>query len=129
MLRDSIIRKNPLYPVTMPLIQRLVADDLVQFGQLPRLRFPDLTHLCAVAAAIERVGDSIVGVPPPSPPSPCPSPSRSTPGSRTSGTAVSSSLAAMANSSLPPRKRRLLPAEAEEAGGLRGSVIQFGLRA
>jgi hypothetical protein len=126
--RETIIRKNPLYPVTMPLIQRLVAEDMLQFGRLPRLRCPDLPHLTAMASSAASLPGS----------SPSVSPALSPPLSEgVSGRAagapspVSSSLAAMANSSLPPRKRRLHQAEAEEtdAGGQRGSVIQFGIRA
>jgi hypothetical protein len=125
--RETIIRKNPLYPVTMPLIQRLVAEDMLQFGRLPRLRCPDLPHLTAIASSASLPASS-----------PSVSPALSPLSEGVSGRAAgapspvsSSSLAAMANSSLPPRKRRLLPAEAEEtdAGGQRGSVIQFGIRA
>ena len=126
--RETIIRKNPLYPVTMPLIQRLVAEDMLQFGRLPRLRCPDLPHLTAIASSASLPASSPSVSPALSPPL-----SEGGVSGRAAGapSPVSSSLAAMANSSLPPRKRRLLPAEAEEmdAGSQRGSVIQFGIRA
>ena len=113
--RVSTIRKNPLYPVTLPLIQQLVAEDRAQFGRLPPLipRCPDLTVISP--------SPFLNGPLSPSPPPSVSPVSRAT---------LSSSLAAMANSSLPPRKRRLLQSAAEDdLSGQRGSVIQFGIRA
>jgi hypothetical protein len=124
--RVSTIRKNPLYPVTLPLIQRLVAEDQAQFGRLPPPipRCPDLLYLTA-GAAVSPPSTPLIPVCSPPPLSP----------SRLVAATLSSSLAAMANSSLPPRKRRLLQASAagatssdDEGSSQRGSVIQFGIR-
>lgn len=134
-LRRSIIARNPLYPVTMPLIKDLVAQDEKMFGHLPVLKSFPLEALMASTGLEDR-------------PSPCPSPgplnltitaslvsdtssapttrSPAAPSLQAPSPAPSPTYAKMTNSSLPPRKRKFVCDV--EGEGPRGSVIQFARR-
>jgi len=129
--RRSIIARNPLYPVTMPLIKSLMAEDMLKFGDLPVLRSlpdflspsgcsspsrrsPSLTpfqrssspQLNPLNLTVKATDEEIAlpASPPPASPPPASSPT----------------FANMTKSSLPLRKRRLM-----EQLHPRGSVIQF----
>ena len=131
--RRSIIRKNPLYPVTLPLIKSVMEEDRIKFGSLPVLKSPPMHVL---------LGPLQCGQPTYRPASPEQTPinltvsiSRTEP--ETPSTPLSSplnplrsppppSFASMKNSSLPPRKRRVESPVPEP--GCRSSVIQFAIR-
>lgn len=124
--RGSIIAKNPLYPVTLPMIMDLVAEDEKMFGHLPVLKSLPMEVLMASPRLEERT-------------SPCPSPAplnltitascavsvrpSSPPPCRTLYSPTpSSTYSSMTNSSLPPRKRKIV---VDEDLSCRGSVIQY----
>jgi len=123
--RVSLIKRNPLYPVTPSLVKTLLEEDLATYGPPTPLRTPSLSP--------EIYGGCLV-TPSSSEPSLTPPPSVSPP----------TSISMMTESSLPLRKRRMALSEcsdsddtplkqtrpgSEDLPGSRSSVICFATRA
>jgi len=123
--RVSLIKRNPLYPVTPSLVKTLLAEDLATYGPPTPLRTPSLSP--------EIYGGCLV-TPSSSEPSLTPPRSVSPP----------TSISMMTESSLPLRKRRMALSEcsdsddtllkqnrpgSEDLPGSRSSVICFATRA
>jgi len=106
-------RGNPLYPVTPDLIKQLMAEDLAKFGPPSPVLTPPLSP---------RIYGDCLPRGQRTPLSPLTPPPSLSP---------ASSLASMSDSSLPPRKRRLVMSESESdldrpsSVGSRSSVISF----
>ena len=119
--RASIIRANPLYPVTMDVLKPILEEDYQKFGKLPVLRSPSFSALLNPGVDISETMEmetplnlTITARITSLPPTPTPTISPPPP-----------SFASMEKSSLPPRKRRLVSPGLDIA---RGSVIQFAIR-
>ena len=123
--RVSLIKRNPLYPITPTLVKTLLEEDLATYGPPTPLRTPSLSP--------EIYGGCLVTPSPSSEPSLTPPPSVSPP----------TSISMMTESSLPLRKRRMALSECsdsedtllkqarqgtEDLPGSRSSVICFARR-
>ena len=119
--RTSLIRRNPVYPVTPSLVKTLLAEDLAMFGPPSPLPAPRLNP--------DIYGDCLESAVPPTPPPSVSPPLSSNP-----------SMSSMSEHSLPPRKRRYAFSECSETDtdsrpspsaspvSDRSSVICFALR-
>jgi len=125
MQRVSLIRRNPLYPVTPSLVKTLLEEDLATYGPPTPLRTPSLSP---------EIYSGCLVTPSSSEPSLTPPPSVSPP----------TSISTMTESSLPLRKRRMALSECSDSDDLsfkqerpqsadlpesRTSVICFATRA
>lgn len=114
-VRQSVVRPNPMYAVTDRMIKQLMEEDYKQFGSLPVLRSPPMSHLTAAAVTSAKAADDTNSVTSQDEPmnlsikdsaSPAPSTiSSCSPAPSTMRTPSPPTFSGMSRSSLPPNKR------------------------